>query len=345
MALCLSALSGCLPDRMNDAEIDDAIAAATQANSCTAMVDCAVASGCADDSGCRELCTKGATSEAAALVDATLTCRDACVERDCKALAGAKREECTQRCLVYSCAGDVLACAAAKSSGAAICTDIFGCLESCVAPAAGGPTACVAACAATLAASELALASKLADCMTIATNDGKAFATTCSAEVASCYAGGVSGSAECFEAFACTETCTKLGKSAAICGRECTGTLNVGAQGDYVGYAQCLMEHPTSAKTCDGDLVVCADPSGTLRCQEAVDEIQACVAKSGTESFMSCTALGMHHCKPGSAKPLLDFLRCSTENCADACAKANAPGCALCLTTKCKTQTDACNKS
>ncbi len=344
-AICLLATTGCLPDRLSDAEIDQAIAEASHVTSCAAQVDCALAAGCADDATCRADCSKGATGLTAEHVASTLSCRDTCVERDCKALSGTKRDECAKRCLVYSCARELLTCADPEPIGTAICTDIFGCLSSCLTPAAGGSAACFGSCAANLAPAEFVLARKVADCMTIAIGNNKPFTTTCSAEVATCYAGGVSGSAECFEAFGCAETCAKLGRSAATCGRECIGTLNVSAQSAYINYAQCLTDTPGAPKACDPDFVACADPSGTMGCSAGGDEIQKCIAKSGTEAALSCMAIGVHQCKPLAAKPLVDYVRCFTENCANACPKATSPGCALCLTTKCKPQAEACNKS
>ena len=338
-------LAGCLPDRLSDSELDEVIAEASYASSCSAQVDCALAPACVDVPDCREACIQDATGVTAEHITATLACRDTCVERDCKALTGAKYDDCASRCLVYGCAREVLSCAAPEPVGAAICTDIFGCLATCLAPASGGAVECFGNCAENLTPVEFVLASKVVDCMSVATSDGKPFATTCSAEVATCYAGGVSDSGECFESFGCAETCGKLGKSATTCARECISQLNVSAQNAYIKYAQCLMDHPVVAKACDPDFIVCADPKGSLTCSAAGDEIQKCVGKSGTEAAVSCMAIGVHQSKPGAAKALVDYVRCFTDNCASACPKTTSPGCALCLTTKCKTQADACNKN
>ena len=261
--------------------------------SCVEAADCALTTCLLGGDGCESPCLLAATHTARVKYEALLECsKTRCVEDHCKDDLTA---ECLGTCNWTVCGGVLIDCLDDGDAGEESCADATPCFQTC--GDTSTPYGCMSGCVGKLTPTGKDQLRANLSCAADAWLVGRSFETECVVESMSCWTGGNSGDAECYEVFDCFRGCSA---EDVPCFQDCVSQLSGEAQKAYANAQPCFGVGPTS-DGCSEKVMACMAPAGQSTCIESLGCMHSCYAKLGEDAGGKCWAECLHHATPEGA--------------------------------------------
>jgi len=307
-------LTGCLAERLADAEIDKRIEQESKPYPTPVLLADCLAEACKDSTDdCQASCMAGASEAARPLGEALWACwKGKCHEQTCKNVGDAS---CIPTCLLERCGDRVMDIIKSEEHGEDGCDATMACVRN------RDPT-------------KPGLFTRFGECEKRATADGKAALTTfakcasatdgnigkaCHAELVACHSDTRSDDGQCYTFAGCYDAC-KLNGGGTACHDKCRLRLDASGRGLYYKLEACFSSG--RSKMCREEVLNCIEPSGTQTCLDTYDCASWCSVAVGQADEIGCLYSCMHRTTPAAAAALMDLQACGAGGTEQTCAEA-----------------------